>query len=196
MPGTLRRKRWSRALGATIMICDPVGERSGDGRGGPAVSRVLERQGNTMGTTCLPGMLVLMLMASQPGPGTPGARPRTLKGHSGSVMAVAFAPDGKILASGSRDGTVRLWDVKTGDLRRTLGVHTGDVYAVAFAPDGRLLATGGGDRTVRLWDVRTARVIRMLEGHGDIIRSVAFAPDQRTLASAGVDGTIRLWDVP
>ena len=124
-------------------------------------------------------------MTSQPG--APGGSPRTLKGHSGSVMAVAFAPDGTTLASGSRDGTVKLRDVKAGTLQRTLEAHPEDVYAVAFSPDGKRLATGGGDRTIRLWDLRTARVLRTLEGHGDIVRSVAFAPDQQTLASAGVD---------
>src|SRR5262249_39716240 len=132
------------------------------------------RNGSTMDTTCLLGTLILTLMASQPVSEAPGPGPRTLKGHRGSVMAVAFAPDGTTLASGSRDGTVKLWDVKAGTLQRTLEAHTGDVYAVAFSPDGKLLATGGGDRTMRLWDLRTARHLRTLEGHGAIVPRVPF----------------------
>jgi len=112
-----------------------------------------------MGTTCFPGMLVLMLMASQPGPETPGARPRTLKGQSGSVMSVAFAPDGTTLASGSRDGTVKLWDVKTGDLQRTLTGPEARIESLAYAPDGTVLAggSGGPEALVWLWEVGPPR---------------------------------------
>jgi WD40 repeat protein len=78
---------------------------------------------------------------------------RTLKGHTGDVGSVAFSPDGKFLASGSRDYTIKLWDVATGSLVRTLEGHASGVLSVAFSPDGRLLASGSGDWTIKLWDI-------------------------------------------
>ena len=116
-------------------------------------------------------------------------------GHRGSVLAVAFSPDGKVLASCSRDKTIRLWDVATGELLRLLTEHTADVYVLVFSPKGDLLASGGRDKGIKLWDAQTGKAIRTLEGHTDIVRSVAFSPDQRTLASGSVDLTVRLWDV-
>src|SRR5438128_1557550 len=115
------------------------------------------------------------------------AAPRKLKGHQGSVLGVAFSPDGKILASCSRDKTIKLWDPATGELQRTLTEHTADVYDVTFSPKGNLLASAGRDKTIKLWQMPAAKLIRTLEGHTDIVRSVAFAPDQKTLASGSVD---------
>src|SRR5437588_2103133 len=74
-------------------------------------------------------------------------------GHSNDVRAVAFSPDGKTLASGSFDMTIKLWDVTSGTQLRTLTGHSGTVDSVAFSPDGKTLASGSNDNTIKLWDV-------------------------------------------
>jgi WD40 repeat protein len=116
-------------------------------------------------------------------------------GHSDSVYSVAFSPDGGTLASGSHDNTVKLWDVKDGELLGTLSGHSDWVSCVAFSPDGGILASGSTDNTVKLWDVRTGDVLRTLSGHSNYVYSVAFSPDGKTLASGSRDRTVKLWDV-
>jgi WD40 repeat protein len=117
-------------------------------------------------------------------------------GHSALVWSVTFSPDGKILASGSRDNTVKLWDVATGAELRTLEGHSDYVNSVAISPDGKTLASGSRDSTVKLWDVATGTAMRTLGiGHSWRINSIAFSPDGNTLASAGEDKTVKLWDV-
>lgn len=120
---------------------------------------------------------------------------RVLNGHTGSVLSVGFSPDGKVLASSSRDKTIKLWDPHAARLERTLTDHTADVYSVTFSPKGDMLASGGADKTVRLWDAHTFKPVRTLQGHTAIVRSVRFSPDQKTLASGSADLTVRLWDV-
>lgn len=118
-----------------------------------------------------------------------------LIGHRDLVQTVAFDPHGTLLATGSTDRTIRLWNARTGAPVATLTGHQGSVDGIAFSPDGRTLASASPDGTVRLWDTTQHTALATLRGHTDEVRAVAFSPDGRTLASAGHDHTIILWDI-
>ncbi|MGW8777786.1 nSTAND1 domain-containing NTPase [Streptomyces sp. NPDC055796] len=140
---------------------------------------------------------VLLWDVTEPG------RPQGLSGAQvsdrGVLMSLAFAPDGRLLATGSADGVVRLWN--TADPARgitlagSLTAHQNLVGALAFSPDGRTLASGAADTTVRLWDVaKRSPLGGPLTGHTLPVGDVAFAPDGHTLVTAGWDDTVRLWE--
>lgn len=120
---------------------------------------------------------------------------RTLMGHLSWVRTVVIHPDGKTLASGGGDRTIKIWNLETGELLKILSAHTAWVRALAISADGSLLASCSNDRTIKLWQWRTGELLQTLTGDLGWIRSVAFSPDGQVLASGSQDKTVRLWSV-
>lgn len=119
-----------------------------------------------------------------------------LKGHSRYVNAVTFSPLGNLLASGSSDKTIKLWQLDTGELIATLTGHTDDVNSLAFSPEGQYLASGSLDRTIKLWQVSNGKLLGTFAGHSDSVLSVAFSPGGQFLASGSWDKTVKVIHLP
>ena len=119
---------------------------------------------------------------------------RSQRNQKNRVLVLAFSADGTLLASGSTDKTVRLWDINNRDKWITLQKHTNWINVLAFSPDGKMLASGSVDKTVQLWDTATGKSLATFTGHINGITALAFSPDSTTLVSGSADGMIRFWD--
>ncbi|RKU15912.1 hypothetical protein C6503_13380 [Candidatus Poribacteria bacterium] len=124
-----------------------------------------------------------------------GQHKQTFTGHSSGIRSALFSPDGSMLASRSKDGTVSLWNTRTGEQTDIQHRHTNSPFS--FSPDGTVIASGNRDRngTVSLWHIRTGEQQQTLSGHEHAVSCVSFSPDGSMLASGGGDGTIYLWDL-
>ena len=121
----------------------------------------------------------------------------TFHGHEQDIYSLDFARNGRHIASGSGDRTVRVWDIESGQNVLTLSIEDG-VTTVAISPDGKLVAAGSLDKSVRVWDAHTGYLIERLEGpdgHRDSVYSVAFSPNGRELVSGSLDKTIKMWEL-
>src|SRR6266536_72051 len=111
-------------------------------------------------------------------------------GHSLGVTAVTFSPDNRLLASGSIDNTVKVWDLESGREIHTFTGHKGWVTTVAFAPDSQLLASGSKDMLLKVWSINNERELQTFEGHAGEISAIAFDPAGQYLASGGTDNAL------
>jgi len=140
------------------------------------------------------------LMPAYPDSGLPTHDPaggwvrQILHGHSHSVRCVTFSPDGTLIASGSTDNTVILWDSASGTLRHILNAHSMTVNSVCFSPDGQTLASASDDKTIRLWEVKTGVLLYTLTGHSGSVMSIVYTSDGKTLISGSSDRTVRVWN--
>jgi WD40 repeat protein/serine/threonine protein kinase len=123
-----------------------------------------------------------------------GEEIRVIRGNSSHLHRIRYSPDGRFLAAGCTDGTVKIWDANTLELLRTLDAHRAPVYGLAFSPDSVYLGTAGFDSTVGIWETATGAPVRTLRGHTGAAMGVAFSPDGRRVASSGYDKTVRVWD--
>lgn len=119
----------------------------------------------------------------------------TLTGHRWWVRSVAISSDGETLVSGSRDQTIKIWNLKTETLVNTLTGHDLWVRSVAISPDGQSIVSGSYDNTIKIWNLNTGELLNSLTGHGDAIWSVAISPDGQTLVSGSQDDTIKVWNL-
>jgi serine/threonine protein kinase len=119
----------------------------------------------------------------------------TYRGHSGPVWSVSFSPDGRTLATGSDDATLRFWETATGRELAVLTGHRSAVFAAAFAHSGEFVVSGSGDGTIRLWDVAYRKERATLPYANGSVRRVAVSPDDKTVAVGGNTQDVELWDL-
>ncbi|MBC7777583.1 MAG: TIR domain-containing protein [Phycisphaerae bacterium] len=141
-----------------------------------------------------------MAKQNNPTPLKPEANPagmtllRTLRGHSDTIFGIAFSPDGKKIASGSGNNTIKIWDAGSGENTATLEGHTSAVYSVSFSPDGKKIASGSNDKTIKIWDADSGKNMATLLGHTHEVWCVSFSRDGKKVASGSYDKTIKIWD--
>ncbi len=118
-----------------------------------------------------------------------------VEGHRKGITAVAVTPDGRHVVSGSRDKTLKLWDLDTRQYLQTFKGHPEQVTAVTVTPDGRFIISGSCDNTLRLWELASGELLETFEGHKDRVSALGIAPDGQHVVSASWDQTLRLWDI-
>lgn len=120
---------------------------------------------------------------------------KTLSGHSNSVASVAHNPNGQILASGSYDNTIKLWNLTKNKEIRTFKGHSAWVAAVAITPNNKSLVSSSYDNTIKLWNMVNGQQIRTFKGHSDSIGALLVTKDGKTIISGSFDRTIKLWNL-
>ena len=123
-----------------------------------------------------------------------GKRVMTLKNRVGNALSLTMTSNGRYLVVGNINGTIDLWDAKTGKKLKTMaGRHRDRIVSIAVSKDDKYLASGAWDKTVKIWDIENGRVIKSIKAHNGSVNSVAISPDNRYIASGGEDSTVKIW---
>jgi WD40 repeat protein len=115
-------------------------------------------------------------------------------GHTDSVRAVAYSPDGSRIVSGSDDNTLKIWDASSGKELATFSGHTDSVWEVAYSPDGSRIVSGSSDKTLKIWDASSGEELATFSGHTDSVLAVAYSSDGSRIVSGSWDKTLKIWD--
>lgn len=143
-------------------------------------------------------LCLLTFLCASLTPQTPSDKPELVlqTGHSEKIEAIAYSTDGRYIATGSSDRTIKIWEAATGRELRALNSSNTGIKALAFSPDGRTLASSGNDGKLRLWDTASGQERSVINGHPKAVLALAFSPDGRWLASGGTeDQTVKIWEV-
>jgi WD40 repeat protein len=157
--------------------------------------RWLRRAGaQTLAALLLAGCATSTVATRTPTPTRPlGTILRMYTAHSMRVTAVAWSPDGKLVASGSMDRTVQVWDAVTGAQTVNYTGHRDGVSAVAWSPDGQYIASAALDGATRVWEARTARTLLTYQGQHGTVNAVAWSPDSALIVTGADGGTAQVW---
>jgi len=150
------------------------------------LSTVISPDGNVLVSGALDGIRVWTI--------TPNRPLYNLAEIGNPVYALAFNPNGYVVASGNDQGRVQFWNVREGSFISEFFPHKEPITKLVFTPDGKTLITASNDRTIKVWDLETGQLLHTLIGHADTVRAIALNPDGRTLASGSNDG-IFIWDI-
>ena len=121
--------------------------------------------------------------------------PREFVGHEAGILTASLSPDNRLMVSGDRAGTVKVWSLETGLEVTSWNYSNKEITTAVFSPDGKALATAGQDSTIRLWNTNDWQEMKCIRGHSKTVCSVTWSPDGTRLASGSRDQSIRIWDV-